>query len=482
MNKVRKMVAGVLAMALIGGILMMVPARAAGELSLNVKDNVVPTYTAGEKKKIILEVKNNSGADLENVIVSPDLGNDGNSWPFTTDSQRYEQKIDFLAAGASSEVAFEMTGKKAIETKRYNVKFNVLADGVAPITENVYVKGEKKAEEEPDTPNPAPSPEAPMVANSEPIYSGGGGGESGGNSSVPRVIVMGFSTDPGTVKAGSNFKLVVHLKNTSKVTGVSNMLFNMSATPEGEEETAAPSFLPATGSSSIFLEGIPAGGTADISIDLNAKADLVNKPYSLTMAMMYEDGSGNQIEGNSNLSIPVSQDARFEFSEFEIAPESVAVGDDANIMCELYNMGRIKLYNVKATFEGKGIEKEEVFIGHVESGATASIDAMLKGKQETKGKEKMKMTLSYEDEGGKRTEVSKDFSLEITAGATDEMMAEPMVTEQKKSGLPIIPVVIGVLVICGGAFIILKIKKRKSKLGQTDEEELFDATYGPSED
>ena len=40
-------------------------------------------------------------------------------------------------------------------------------------------------------------------------------------------------------------------------------------------------------------------------------------------------------------------------------------------MCSLYNLGRIKLYNVKATFEGKNIKKSEVVIGNVESGATA---------------------------------------------------------------------------------------------------------------
>ena len=48
------------------------------------------------------------------------------------------------------------------------------------------------------------------------------------------------------------------------------------------------------------------------------------------------------------------------------------MGEEANVMCSLYNLGRLKLYNVKAVFEGDSIEKEELFVGNVEPGSTAS--------------------------------------------------------------------------------------------------------------
>ena len=168
-----------------------------------------------------------------------------------------------------------------------------------------------------------------------------------------RDIVTGFNTEPAEVRAGSNFKLIVHLKNTSSKTAVSNMLFDMQAPSSGSEGAAeAPAFLPASGSSSVYLDGISAGGTSDISIELKARADLVKKPYSISMSMKYEDSSAAQYEAQSSLAIPVIQDARFEFSKIEIAPETVAVGEEANISCSLYNLGRVKMYNVKARFEG----------------------------------------------------------------------------------------------------------------------------------
>ena len=52
------------------------------------------------------------------------------------------------------------------------------------------------------------------------------------------------------------------------------------------------------------------------------------------------------------------------------------------MLCAVFIIGRIKLYNAKARFEGNGIKKQEIFIGNVEAGATGSIDAMLKAKSD----------------------------------------------------------------------------------------------------
>ena len=112
------------------------------------------------------------------------------------------------------------------------------------------------------------------VGNDEPaVYSGGGSGSGGSSSdgSVPRVIVTGFDTNPAEVRAGEDFTLTIHLKNTSSRTRVSNMLFDLQAPSEGTEETQAPAFLPVSGSSSVFLDGIGAGQTADISLQLNTR-------------------------------------------------------------------------------------------------------------------------------------------------------------------------------------------------------------------
>lgn len=252
------------------------------------------------------------------------------------------------------------------------------------------------------------------------------------------------------------------------------MLFDFQAPSSGTEAAAeAPAFLPSSGSSSVYLENIPAGETRDIEIDLNARADLVQKPYSIAMSMKYEDGSQTQYEGNSSLAIPVKQAARFEFSEIKAAPESIAVGEEANITCSLYNTGRIKLYNVKAKFQGDGIEGDEIFIGNLESGATGTIDGIVTGTSETTENAKCKMVVSYEDEAGKVSTVEKEFSLGVTAQAEPADMSAMMPQEEEK-GFPLLPILLIVLLLVIAVIVVIVIKVRKKKKTVMEEEELLD--------
>ena len=239
-------------------------------------------------------------------------------------------------------------------------------------------------------------------------------------------------------------------------------------------------FLPSSGSSAIYLEGIKANGTADISINLNAKSDLLQKPYSVELSMKYEDADYNGVEASSSLSIPVKQDARFEFSEIEVNPQMISVDEEANVMCNLYNLGRIKLYNVKATFEGACIEKEDVFIGNVDSGTQASIDAMLKGVKETGGPAAVKMIMSYENEEGEVFTEEKEITLEV-AQLEDEIMEEmPMEGEEAGKSFPLF-IVVGALVAVAAVVSVILIRRKKRK-GIIEEEDLLNELDRTSED
>ena len=221
------------------------------------------------------------------------------------------------------------------------------------------------------------------------------------------------------------------------------------------------------------MDGIGANGTKDISIDMNAKSDLVQKPYSIEMSMKYEDGNGTQFDSTSSISVPVKQDARFEFSEFEMSSDTVEVGGEVNVMCNLYNLGRIKLYNVKARFEGEGLKSKEVFVGNVESGATASIDGMITGEAETTGDGKAKMIVTYEDESGAVFTTEKELTLLVTAPMMDDMeMGGDSIVEEEKV-FPVIPIVV-VVVIVGVIAGIVVVKKKKEKKRREQEEEILE--------
>mgnify|MGYP000105071894 CR=1 FL=1 len=317
-------------------------------------------------------------------------------------------------------------------------------------------------------------------------YSGGGdGGGSSDSGSVPRVIVTGFDTNPAEVHAGSDFTLTIHLKNTSKKTKVQNMLFELEAPTEGtDEQTSAPAFLPTSGSNSIYLDGIKADGTADISITLNAKADLLQKPYSINLSMKYEDSQATQIDSSSSLSIPVKQDARFEFSEFEISLRplrSVA----RQMLCAVFIIWE-ELNCIMQKPDLKEMEsKNRRFSSEMmEAGATGSIDAMLKGEKVTNGNSKITTTLSYEDESGNISETTKDFELEVTEAVDDSdmYMNTDGDVEAGSGGFPVVPVVVVIAIIAGAVAAVVFVKKKKKKQMLNEEEELLDELDRSSED
>lgn len=478
--------------------------RVTTKVTIESKDNKTLQYKPGESQKWTLVITNKTGQKLSNLSVSPDMGGENaDAWPFKTDYQKYEQKIDTLENGDHKEISFDFLQRDDAGTRRYAIPFSVYTgDNDEPIaTHKLYVNTTEKpqadnSQNQGDNGNGGGSGSGSAdggamtasVGNDEPaVYSGGGSGSSGSSSdgSVPRVIVTGFDTNPPEVHAGSDFTLTIHLKNTSKKTKVQNMLFELQAPTEGtDEQTSAPAFLPTSGSNSIYLNGIKADGTADISITLNAKADLLQKPYSINLSMKYEDSQATQIESSSSISIPVKQDARFEFSEFEISPQTIEVGGETNVMCSLYNLGRIKLYNAKARFEGNGIKKQEIFIGNVDAGATGSIDAMLQGEKVTNGNSKITMTLSYEDESGNISETTKDFELEVTEAVDDSdmYMNTDGDAEAGSSGFPVVPVVVVIVIIAGVVVAVVFVKKKKKKQMLNEEEELLDELDRSSED
>lgn len=515
MSRSRRMMAVVVAALLIAAMILpglAVKAEAAEEPAEKPKVEVSlvgdnQLFEAGETKTLTLQITNNSVQELKNVKVAPDMSKKkAGDWPFVKDWKQYSEIIDSVANGKPKSVSFDFTRREGAKRNSYTIPFSVYVQGSgdAIVTDSIFVY----AKNETVTPDPTPGDNSQnqgdagngggsgsgsadggamtaSVGNDEPaVYSGGGSGSSS-DGSVPRVIVTGFDTNPAEVHAGSDFTLTIHLKNTSKKTKVQNMLFELEAPTEGtDEQTSAPAFLPTSGSNSIYLNGIKADGTADISITLNAKADLLQKPYSINLSMKYEDSQATQIDSSSSISIPVKQDARFEFSEFEISPQTIEVGGEANVMCSLYNLGRIKLYNAKARFEGNGIKKQEIFIGNVEAGATGSIDAMLKGEKVTNGNSKITMTLSYEDESGNISETTKDFELEVTEAVDDSdmYMNTDGDVDAGSSGFPVVPVVVVIVIIAGAVAAVVFVKKKKKKQMLNEEEELLDELDRSSED
>lgn len=370
---------------------------------------ITPVATYGQVVNVVLPVVNMGAVNLANVTVTPVTSNLVNEWPFEIETSGYTQTIlDLPGKGNGQsdmdrrrELTWSFKTRTDALSGYYKLQFNVLyyvGTEAESATLTTYVK-----------------------VNGAP---GSGNVEAEGGTSTPRVIVTGFDTDPKEVHAGDTFTLTLHLKNTSQRTAVSNMLVNLSAPSEGiDADSTYAAFLPTSGSNTEYITKIGKGATVDLSIEMTAKADLSQKPYQIDVSMDYEDDDYTAYTSTADVSIPILQEARFELSTPEILPESISVGNEANIMFSIYNVGKVTLYNVKVYFKDDTITGGETFLGKIDAGATGSVDALVTGAAASTEDDTVTIVVEYEDEAGKKSTYEQEITLSVTG---DNMMGGDM--------------------------------------------------------
>ena len=430
---------------------------------LQVGDNwATPTVSYGQQVAIVLPVINLGTEELNDLVVEPQTSTLVTEWPFEPDMTSYIQTEPYIPGNRTKDAAmanrreftFIFTARSDVMTGYYPLTFNVsyTKAGVRceePAQLTVYVKTVGK-------------PGSGII--------GGSGQETSG--AKPRIVVTGFETNPAQVFAGDTFTLTIHVQNTSKDTAVTNVLFDMQAAAEGEDKTNTYSaFLPTSGASSVYMDRISSDTSADIVIEMTAKADLAQKPYVLDVNMKYDAGTMFDLTDKASVSIPISQESRFDTSIPEVVPADISVGSQSNVMFSIYNTGKTTLYNVQVKFVADSIDEASAFVGNLQSGATGNVDVMLTGVAATMDDGTVNMEISYEDDAGNVTMTEKPIILYVSEPFNDDimmegdmMMMDDMMMEEEsgsKKGL-IIGIIIAVAAIAAvGLTVFFAIRKKK---------------------
>ncbi len=412
---------------------------------------VTPVANAGQQVNVVLPVVNMGRTRVKNVVVTPAISEDAAKWPFEIETSNYSQTIDRLPGtddgGTDMERRRELTW--TLKTRKD------APSGYMPISFSVTFENDDKSL-------------TTVTLTSYVKVVGTTGISADGKSSTPRVIVTGFSTSPETVHAGDTFTLTLHMQNTSKATAVKNMVFDIQAASESTDTTyVAASFLPTAGSSTVFVDKIAAGANKDISIELEARSDLAQKPYVINVKMNYEDESVNAYENTASVSIPVRQEARIDTSSVEVTPQSIEVGGEANVSFSLYNIGKTKLYNASVKFQADSVTGGDTYLGNIDPGATGSVDAYLSGAAATTDDGKVKILITFEDESGEKTTIEKEMELYVTEmmdyddGMTDDGMMDD--GSQSQGGFKIWYVLVPLVLILAAVVAVIVIRKKKAK-------------------
>lgn len=426
--------------------------------------NEVPIMDAkyGEQTFVVLSFINLGKTDITDVVVTPNVSNDKTKWPFNIDQAYDAQCIQIIQAADNTTDAFNkrmdigwyFTVREDVLTGCYPLSFHATyyQNGAlveTDVTTYINIKGQ--------------NPNEKLIKDENQ------------QTSNPRIIVTGYKTNPEVVYAGSIFNLTISVKNTSKQTAVENVLFNLEASVEGSDSSAAyAAFLPTSGSSAVYTEKIAPGQTYEMSIEMEAKADLAQKPYVLNVNMKYDTDEQINISDAANVSIPIKQEAKLDTSSAEIMPESIAVGEQSNVMFSVFNTGKTTLYNVKVTYQSETVESGITYLGNIAPGATGSVDSMLTGISPDMGDGTVTAIISYEDEAGNVSQVEKTLNLYVYEMVMDDMsMMEEYPVEMEdepKQGFPlaaIIGIVFAVIIVLV-VVIIIVMKKKKAKKHQED--------------
>lgn len=282
------------------------------------------------------------------------------------------------------------------------------------------------------------------------------------SESTPRVIVTGFTTTPEKIFAGDEFELKVALKNTATIP-VSNMKLSLTS--------ANNEFLPCSGSSTMFVERIPAGGTYDLSIRMKAQSNLEQKPYVLSVEMEYESEKHKMYTAKESISVPIYLVTKLKVTSFEIRPDIIEVGSQANVMFNINNAGKAPLSNVQVSIENDYVQCDEVYVGNIAAGGIGYADFMVTGVAPTQDDGMVKIIISYEDSAGIEGTYEASMNIFVNEFApmdmpTDYPIDEPMPEQKSASAFVWVGIVAAALVLVA---IIIIIKKKKKEEDMEDE-------------
>ena len=288
-----------------------------------------------------------------------------------------------------------------------------------------------------------------------------------------RIIVDSFETIPAEIYAGQPFELRVRMKNASSDVAASNIMFTFAS----EEVENTPIFTSESGSTSVVVNNMAPGATADLSMVFKAAPTAEQKSYRMTIQEQYDSPEFKNAKEEVKIALPVKQEPRLNTSTIDVMPDAIEVGSETNVMFGINNTGKVMLYNVNAVFEADSIQKNECYVGNIEPGKSGNVDTMINGIAPTADDGKVKLSITYEDENGKVSTVEKEIQLMVNEDqsmdesnvddtwSSDDIQPEPSTTDKLKH----LAIPVGIVGVVLAAVILVVIRRKKKKAGMDDE-------------
>ncbi len=272
---------------------------------------------------------------------------------------------------------------------------------------------------------------------------------------APKVMVKSYKYSKSEILPGDEVKADIVLLNTSKENTVKNMTVAVTADTE--------SFTLLSQSDSIYIEKIAPQEETTITFSYRVNAKTAAGQYDFDLAMDYADGDGNTYTTTGKAKIMIGQSSEMQFDALNF-PAEVVVADVVEANVQAMNLGRSKIYNVRAEIAADGLKPQgTIFIGDMEAGtaATGSIQVTVSSLSGSKlyGNTEGTVTYYYEDESGKEYTEETTFTTTIKSPFSDQK--EETTPDNTNQWWVIMAVVLGCIVVGAGVIIVRKIRLKK---------------------
>ena len=289
----------------------------------------------------------------------------------------------------------------------------------------------------------------------------------------PYVIISNYSYGKGDLVAGETRNVTMTFRNTSKTMAVENMMVTI---------TMPDAMMLTSSSNSFYIESLAAEGTITKTVNVTVKPTAAAQSHSMTLDFTYDymDGSTRRnAKTTETISMPVLQVDRFTVTGIDLSPQ-IFIGEETGLSVNFVNKSRTEIYNLSAKLSCEALTNngEEQYLGNLGSGTTSSADFYITPSDA--GDIVGEVIITYEDTNMNQRTVTVPFTTKamsyedvygpmdpgIDPGFDPGMVEEPT----DNGGFPWFWVVAGVVVLGGGAFVLLKLRKNKKESVDDDED------------
>ena len=380
----------------------------------------------------------------DKIIATPSLG-DPSSSPFVFKNYQKTVELSQNAVNHSSKsvLCYLVRFDFALNQNRINSSY--------PVTVSIEAEGEDG------------SPVIQSFTSYITITDGKPYGSEPLQASQPKVMIDRYSIDPSAVTAGKEFSVRITLKNTDDTQPVKNM--SVMAVCESQNISLQK------GNGTAYIKSLGKGKETEFLLEYKSDLETPEGRYKISLEINYENEKSAAFLSSESVIFEVVQPLRAEMEVPQI-PAQVNTGDAFSVAVQVMNLGRGKVYNVRAELSAPGLFLlESAFIGNMEAGTAApgemSVLAMAKdssegGESEKYGRTNGAVTLIYEDSAGREYKKEFAFTTTINETAAKQNTPENQAEEPQRAGQWWIFVTVIVLIAASlSVFLIVKNKQRK---------------------